>query len=164
MIGQYLRVTPSELAKALDDPDWAIDLAAEILNEEEERELTADVSRHLSTDKVWHALAYLLHRAGFPVDVVYGESPLGAEDWGNGPAHYLTPAEVAEAATALAALPYEKLVEGIEPADLNAADIYPLDSWTSPAALDWPRPWYEALPPYFQSAATAGDALILWLD
>ncbi|MCX4723141.1 DUF1877 family protein [Streptomyces sp. NBC_01306] len=38
MNGEYLRVTPAELDRALKDPAWALDLAEEIQDAQEESE------------------------------------------------------------------------------------------------------------------------------
>jgi Domain of unknown function (DUF1877) len=66
MSGEYLRVIPDELTRALADPQWALELAEEVRAGEEETDPPPGEARHLSTDKAWHAIAFLLERAAFP--------------------------------------------------------------------------------------------------
>ena len=54
-------------------------------------------ARHLSTEKAWHVIDYILGRARFPVQIVYGEEDLPGiadDDWSYGPPSYLTPDRV----------------------------------------------------------------------
>ncbi|MFD4976789.1 DUF1877 family protein [Streptomyces sp. NPDC058424] len=51
MSGEYLRVTPAELDRALKDPEWALDLAEEIQDAQEESEPAPAEARH------FHSLA-----------------------------------------------------------------------------------------------------------
>jgi hypothetical protein len=44
--------------------------------------------------QTWDLLGFLLRRSAFPVDIVHGEEPLAADDWGYGPPQYLTPDRV----------------------------------------------------------------------
>lgn len=72
-----------------------------------------DRARRFDTDKMWHALDFLLRRIGFPVDVVFGEEEIpGAENWSYGPPRCLTPEQVRTAAEAFAATPSARLTEG----------------------------------------------------
>src|SRR4029077_14532803 len=102
MNGEYLRVTPAELAKAISTSDWAYGLAEEIRNGEDE--LSPAHPRALTTHKAWHAIAFLTGRAGLPVDIVHGEDEVAEdEDWGYGPPRSLSVQRVQEAAAGLAA-------------------------------------------------------------
>ncbi|MGW5613616.1 DUF1877 family protein [Streptomyces sp. NPDC003877] len=47
--------------------------------------------------------------------------------------------------------------------DLTSADVYPL-GWNEPDPLAWGRPWYEGLTQFFEAAARADDAILVWLD
>jgi hypothetical protein len=96
--------------------------------------------------------------------VVYGEHMLDAEqDWGYGPASYLTPDRVKYAANALDATSYSQLAQSVTSADLNAAEIYP-SPWEDENAVEWGREYYERLTAFFGAAADAGDAILCWLD
>ncbi|MEU1266523.1 DUF1877 family protein [Streptomyces cellulosae] len=73
--------------------------------------------------------------------------------------HCLTPDQVraaADAATASA-----RLTEGVTPADLAAAEIYPTIVWERGEPLDEVTAHYEALVTYFGAAARDGDGVLL---
>ena len=168
MNGEYVRVTPDELDRALEDLGWALALVEDIRDAEEKANLPAGKARHLSTHKAWHAIAFLLEHASFPVDIVYGEARFSEDenednDWGYGPPRYLTPERVRTAAEALADTSFETLVAGVIPATLAQADLYP-QVWDESDSLEWVRSWYEPLVPYFAHAAERGEALLIWLD
>ncbi|MFJ9432732.1 YfbM family protein [Streptomyces sp. NPDC101490] len=163
MIGAYFRVTAAGLARALDDPDGALAHIEEVLEAEAEADPPPARARHFSTYKSWHLLDFLLKRSGFPVDVVHGEAPLGESgDWGYGPPHHLAPDRVRRAAEALEALTYDRLLDGVDPAELVVAEVYP-SSWNDREALEWGRYWFDGLRLYFRAAARDGDAVILWV-
>ena len=175
MNGEYLRVTPTELRLAIENPDWAlefgrswfnaIDYADGVSVEWEARDPAEARQRVLTTHKAWEAIAFLLRPMGLPVDVVLGEHTLGDDDtdWGYGPPRYLTAHEVAQAAIALAALPFAVLADGVTLTDLARADVYPM-IWDEPDALQWVQHWYEPLPAFLSAAAQAGDSVLVWLD
>ncbi|WP_405427836.1 DUF1877 family protein [Streptomyces erythrochromogenes] len=85
MNGEYLRVTPAELERALVDPEWALDLADEIQAAQEGGEPVPAEARHFTTHQAWHLLGFLLQRSAFPVDIVHGEEALAFGDRGYGP-------------------------------------------------------------------------------
>ncbi|WP_437100723.1 YfbM family protein [Streptomyces kronopolitis] len=164
MIGEYARVTPAELDRALGDPEWALTLV------DARREAEADscpppaAARCLDVDKAWDALGFLLRRRGFPVDIVHGEEPVpGADDWGYGPPRYLTPEQVREAAAALAGITGDGLTAGVGPADLAAAEVYPTIVWERGEPLDYVREHYALLRPFLCAAAEQGDGVLMWL-
>ncbi|OEJ95569.1 YfbM family protein [Streptomyces thermolilacinus] len=164
MIGEYLRVTPGDLDRAVRDPGWALDFADEVQDAEDEPGPSPAAARHFSTYKTWALLGFLPARAGFPVNVVHGGEPLaGDQDWGYGPPRCLRAERVRLAARTLRATGYDRLVSGVDPADLTKAEVYPL-IWDEPGALEWGRPWYEDLTRFFEAAAEAGDAMLVWLD
>ncbi|MFD6115809.1 YfbM family protein [Streptomyces yangpuensis] len=165
MNGEYLRVTPGELARALEDPEWVLDLAEEIRDAQEEDGDTGPAeARHFSTHQTWNLLDFLLKRSLFPVDIVYGEEPLPeADDWGYGPPRYVTADRVRLAADALTWMTYDQLIQGVDHTELAAAEIYP-QLWDSPASLDWARDVFTSLTEFFRAAASDGHALVIWLD
>ncbi|MGW2015602.1 YfbM family protein [Streptomyces sp. NPDC001927] len=164
MIGEYFRLTARELDRATEDPDWALDHIEEVQDAEAESEPSPAQARHFSTYKTWHLLSFLLERSEFPVDVIQGEAPLEkADDWGYGPPRYLTAERVRLGAEALNRLTYDQLLEGVDPQELIAADIYPL-GWEDRASLEWGRDWFSGLTEYFTAAAREGHAVIVWLD
>ncbi|MEU0451188.1 YfbM family protein [Streptomyces tendae] len=164
MIGEYLRVTAAELGRATREPDWTLDLVEEIQDAEEETEPTPADARHFSTYKAWDMLRFLLARVEFPVNVIQGEEQFAEKrDWGYGPPRYLRPERVKLAAEALRATSYDQLLRGVDPAELTSAEVYPL-GWGEPGALEWGRHWYGDLTQFFEAAAGADDAVIVWLD
>ncbi|POX63561.1 DUF1877 domain-containing protein [Streptomyces sp. Ru62] len=170
MIGEYLRVTAAELDRAIQDPDWALHFAEDVQDAEERSEPAPTEARHFSVSKTWDMLGFLLTRVDFPVDVIHGEEPFAEdEDWGYGPPRYLRTERVRLAARALRAITYDQLVSGVSPADLTKADVYPLAGayplgWDKPGALEWGRHRYDGLTQFFEAAAAAEDAMLLWLD
>ncbi|POX42989.1 DUF1877 domain-containing protein [Streptomyces sp. Ru72] len=166
MIGEHLRVTTAELDRAIKDPDWALAFVEEVQDAEEETEPAPAEARHFSTYKTWDLLRFLLARAEFPVNVIHGEESFAEdedEDWGYGPPRYLRPERVRLAAEALRATSYDQLVSGVDPAELTSAEVYPL-GWSEPGSLEWGRPWFDGLTQFFEAAARADDAILVWLD
>ncbi|MFI2505977.1 DUF1877 family protein [Streptomyces sp. NPDC018972] len=145
MIGEHLCVTVTELDRAIQALDWALDFVEEVQDAEEETEPAPAEARHFSTYKTWDMLCFLLTRAEFPVDVIRGEEPFAEDgDWGYGPPRYLRPERVRLAAEALRATGYAQLISGVEPAELTGAEVYPF-GWSEPGSLEWGRPWYDGL-------------------
>lgn len=163
MNGEYLRVTPAELARAVKDPDWAFEYVMEIMETDGINDVAPSDARQLTTHKAFDAIAFLLERASFPVDIVHGEQAFTSEDWGYGPAKYLDADQVKLAAGALAGLSFEDLIRDVDPAQMTAAEIYPL-LWDEADALEWVRGWFDPLAPFFGAAAQAGEAMLVWLD
>jgi hypothetical protein len=166
MNGEYLRVSGDELARAVRDPEWALGFAEDVREAERLGQVPrTPAERHLSTQWTWHAIEFLLRRAGFPVDVVYGEEAFAqGTDWGYGPARYLTVERVRIAAEALAATDFDTVVSGIEPADFARAGVPPLDVWDEADPMKWVRDAYESLVPFFASAVAQHQAMIIWID
>ncbi|MES4907253.1 MULTISPECIES: YfbM family protein [unclassified Streptomyces] len=164
MIGEYARLTPAELERAVRDPDWAREFIGELAETEPGEGAGASQGRCFDTDKAWHALDFLLRRLAFPVDVVFGEEEIPrADGWGHGPPCFLTPERVRAAAEAFAATPPEALVSGVTPDDLVQADIYPEIVWVGDESLDYVTNYYRALVPFFQAAARDGHAMVIWI-
>lgn len=165
MIGEYARLTPAELDHAIQDPDWAQEFVGDLIEAELDATPNALAARCHDVDKAWHALDFLLRRIDFPVDIVHGEEEIpGAEDWGYGRPRFLSPERVRLAAETLAATPHEALVEGVHPAELAEAEIYPTPVWERGESLDYVTSHYQAMVPFFRAAADAGDAMLIWLD
>ncbi|SDN58454.1 YfbM family protein [Allokutzneria albata] len=164
MNGNYLRVSQEELERAIDDPSGFRDDAQDLIDEQEEADLPPEQARYLSTHQAWHAIAFLLGRADFHVDVVHGEGEIAEdEDWGYGPPRYLSAERVEAAAEALAAIDFAELADGVDPSELTEADVHPL-TWDEEDALEWVGHWFAPLPAFFSAAAEKGDAIILWID
>ncbi len=163
MIGSYLRLTPAEVERASHDPDWAAEYAHSLYD----RDDAAAAARLYETDKAWNALDFLLTRRGFPVDVVFGEADMpwpAGQDWGYGPPRLLPADRVRAAAEALDAHAPDVLAEGVTPADLAAANVYPQIVWERGEEPDWVVAHWEGLAAYLRAAARDGDALLVWIS
>ncbi|WP_344875756.1 YfbM family protein [Allokutzneria multivorans] len=164
MDGNYLRVTQEELERALDDPNGFREETQDRLDDLADADLPPEEARYLTTHKAWHAIAFLLGRAEFHVDVVHGEGEIAEEeDWGYGPPRYLSADQVESAAEALAVLDFDELLDSTDPNDLTEADVYPL-TWDEEDALEWVGHWFKPIPAFFSAAAEKGDSMILWID
>ncbi|OKJ14053.1 YfbM family protein [Kitasatospora sp. CB01950] len=164
MNGEYLRLTTEELARALENPEWAWEFADEAQEREDEEEPAPTEARCFSTFQAWNLLDFLLRRASFPVDVVHGEEPIpNADDWGYGPPQYLTADRVHLAADRLHELTYDALIRGVDHTELATAGVYPR-IWDSPTSLEWARDTLASLTEFFRAAASADHAVLVWLD
>lgn len=163
MNGEYLRLTPAELERALNDPEWAWDLVEEIQDAEAEYEPGPAEARHFATHQTWHLLGFLLQRSTFPVDVVHGEEPLTTDGWGYGPPRYLRQERVRLAAETLYRTTYDQLIQDVDPGELTKAEVYP-QIWDSPDSLAWGSDLFTPLTEFFRGAACAGHAMLIWID
>jgi hypothetical protein len=164
MIGEYARMTPAQLDHAVRDPKWAQEFVNELIEAELDERPEPSAARSHDIDKTWHALDFLLRRVDFPVPVVDGEHEIpGAGEWGYVPPRYLTPDRVRAAADAFAVTTSAVLTEGVGPADLAAAEIYPTVVWERGESLEYVTQHYEALGQFFRAAADAGDAMVTWI-
>lgn len=162
MIGEYLRLEPQDLDKALADPEWA-ERVIEELYDAEERGETRD-PRLFDIDKAWHGIAFILDRADVDTAVIYGDAQVpGAGDWGYGPPSFLTPVRVRELAGTLNELDPRTIVHAVPLEDFIASDIYPVTDWDHDD-LDYLVHWLEKLVAFYAQAADAGRGMLVWLD
>ncbi|MFB7948067.1 YfbM family protein [Kitasatospora phosalacinea] len=168
IIGSYLRLAPAEIVRAREEPGWARAFKAEQAAGERLRG-PAELRFH-DTDKAWAGLAHLFARHGLPTEVIHGGEPLtgdgdedGDEDWGYGPPFLLAPDVVADAARQLADVPFGALADGLAPADLAAAEVYPTGLWArDPFALEYLAAHHAALLRYLTRTARYRHGLLLW--
>ncbi|WP_226962461.1 MULTISPECIES: DUF1877 family protein [unclassified Streptomyces] len=59
---------------------------------------------------------------------------------------------------------YARSSEGVRPAELAQAEIYPTVLWGCGESLDYVTSHYQAMVPFFRAAADAGDAMLVRLD
>ena len=121
----YERITTAQLSQALQDPRWAADHLAELAENTYPAQDSAATDCFVDVDKAWNGIWFLLNAARSPIDVVAGGAPVSDEDLGYGPARYLTPGEVAAAASYLQAMPWQQLAGQFDPAQMTADGIYP---------------------------------------
>ena len=161
--GNWLRVTPAELERAIDDPGEVGRLITKAYRDGRDR--------MSGTGEAWQAFDFLLSRQGVGEWIVWGTEAFGDEDEDaddefetvdDEAMHYLTPAQVATAATALGAVTRDDLVRGVDPADLRRAEIFP-QVWHEPGRLDWVTHFLPYAQEFFAAAAKDGDAVICWI-
>jgi uncharacterized protein DUF1877 len=162
MIGNYLRITEVQLSRLLEDPSTIVD----VLYPDDGQGDHAP-TRHLDIEKSWHAIQFLLTGdpwSGEPPlqNAVMGGRELGEEDVGYGPARYLSAAEVAAVAAALAGISGEELWSRFDEGGFARAEIYP-QRW-SYDGKEYVLAHYEALREFFKDAAAAQDAMLLYLN
>ncbi|MER5772375.1 DUF1877 family protein [Streptomyces sp. NPDC001985] len=164
MIGQYARLSPAELDRAVRHPDWAWEFVEEHLGAAAGDGASGAGGRLHSTGKMWHALEYLLRLRGVGVDVVHGEEEVpGAEDWGYGPPRMIGPERVIAAAGAMAGITPEGLVEGVAPAELADAGVYPYAGGGPGGRLDDAASAYRDLAVFVGAAARLRHGLLVWI-
>jgi hypothetical protein len=159
MIGSFVAVTPAQLRGFLDDPD---SVASFLCPDDDEPVNSIDI------DKSWHGIHFLLTgetEGGQPPlsQVVLGGTEIG-DDVGYGPARYLTPEQVKQVASALAALSRSQLASRFSAAAFEAADVYPQIWDEGQEALDYLLENYDVLVEFYRQASARGDAVLQYLN
>jgi hypothetical protein len=163
MIGEYIRLSPSDFEKALSDAGWARDLVDELWDTEDLDH--GPDPRLMDVDKAWHGLALVLDRAGVSTAVVFGDNQVpGADDWGYGPPSSLSPERVAELAAVLRSLDPRGAADAVPAQAFVDADIYPDGIWNEPGLAEYLAGHLERLTTFFVNAADAGMGMLVWLD
>jgi len=161
MIGYLMPLPPATLDALIADPDSTEGL----VYPEDGHESASSID----LDKAWHGIHYLLTGTQWG-----GEPPLslavigGVEigpDVGYGPARYLTPAQVAAVAAALAPLTNADLAARYDPKDMDAKKIYPT-GWASSSAesLKYLQHNFADLQALYVEAARRADGVLQWLS
>lgn len=161
MIGNFRRLTEGELNALLEEPETI----AEFLYSDEAQ---ADTERQLDVDKAWHAIHYLLNGTAWGgkeplVNAVLGGVPVGEEDVGYGPARYLRPSQVVETSKALQSISSEQLWSRFNAAAMKKAEIYP-DFEGGDDDKEYVCGNFEEIKSFFATAASHGDAMLLYLN
>jgi hypothetical protein len=156
MIGNFLQITPAQLAEAIEDPS----MMDRLLDPEEDSQNAIDV------DKAWHAIHYLLTQSAWDgnpplANAVLGGTAIG-DDLGYGPAKYITAPQVKDVA---AKLPNrESLKSAFDANALTSEEIYP-EIWDEGEdALDYVLEHYESMMDYYLDAASRGNAMLKFLN
>ncbi len=156
MIGEYLRLAPTDLERAVSDPDAFRESVEDLYGSED--------PRLFDVDKAWNALALVLERAGVSDAVVYGDDEIpGADDWGYGPPRSLRPERVRELAGRLADVDPARVVAAVSPAELVAEETYPTGGWDDPETALWLVENLTGLARFFREAADAGMGMVVWI-
>ncbi|MER7111682.1 DUF1877 family protein [Streptomyces sp. NPDC000229] len=160
-IGEYRRVTAEEPERGRRDSDWTWNLVEDVREAEEATEPPASVARYCHTYTAWAPLDVLLRRVGFPVDVTHGEEELHGEGEVPGFFRYLPVQRVRCAAEAFSAMPYDRLIEGVDHGAVTDKGVGPF-AGDSVKTLQWARHLYEGLVSFFERAARDGHAVLVW--
>jgi hypothetical protein len=159
MIGNFLQVTPDDLAALIKDPEGIEEF---IYPEDEERENGIDV------DKAWHGIHFLLTGDAWAgeaplANVVLGGTEIG-DDVGYGPARYITAEQVRVIAEAIGPITPQQLVERYNASALISNQIYP-EVWVDgDADVEYLRSWYGTLRNYYLDAALKGNAMLKYIN
>jgi hypothetical protein len=154
MIGNFLKLSPEELAELIADPSAVEEF---IYPEDESRDDAIDV------DKAWPGIHFLLAGdagGGDPplANVLLGGTEVG-DDIGYGPASYLTADEVKAVANALDEIPPEAFATRYDATSLTQHGIYPEIRDESDAA-EYLSGFYKKLRDYYRDAASHGQAML----
>ena len=148
MITYYRRAAPEAVAEVRrlqdEDPAKAVEYAGALPG--------------THTDQAWAGLHMLLLDLDPPVDVVNGGDPLPGQDT----LRLLPAAQVAAGAEFLSRTPFDALAAGYDRALMESIGVYPADLWEADWALSYLEDAYLRLVPFFQEAAAAGDAVLVW--
>src|SRR2546427_8330026 len=128
MYGSLRRMRADQLSRLLREPDLTSRLTD---SEDEEFGWTEPWPEGpvLDLDKSWQVLHFVLtgdawEGSGPLRNAILGGTTIGA-DLGYGPAHYVTPSEVAAVAVALASLSEDLSQSPFDPSPLEGADLHP---------------------------------------
>lgn len=162
MIGNLLRVKKSELEEYLKDSSLLED---KIYDEETENENLVDI------DKSWDGIIFLLTGQSFAaadhnlVRVLFSGQIIDEEqDLGYGPAHYLTPEQVAELHNEISTITISDLKEKFNPKKMKELEVYPTIWDEGDDAFDYVADGFTTLQNIFADATKNGEAIITFLN
>lgn len=123
-------------------------------------------SNHISLDKAWHGLHYLLCGAAEPAPGPLGQAVFGGEeigdDMGYGPARYFTVAKTSEIAQALQALGESTLRGRFDPDAMEQLGLYP-GGWQHEGP-DWLIDAFRKLRDFYAAASADGQAVVTAIE
>ena len=162
MIMYLLRISKQELESYIDKPELFL-------------ENRVDDAYSMDIDKAWGGILYLLtgkaFASGSPEDEVdslnriFFSAQLFDEDMdvGYGPAHYLTPEQVAGINHKIASLTEADLKSHYDPEAMNKEEkLYPSLDWNE-KIFDYLYFHFQALQSFFATAASRGEAIVTYL-
>ena len=163
MIMYLLRISKQELESYIDKPDLFL-------------ENRVDDAYSMDIDKAWGGILYLLTRKAFvsgsPEDEVdslnriFFSAQFFDEDMdvGYGPAHYLTPEQVAGIHRKIASLTEADLKARYDPEAMNEEEeLYPSLDWNE-EDFEYLYFHFQALQSFFATAASRGEAIVTFLS
>ena len=163
MIMYLLRISKQELESYIDKPELFL-------------ENRVDDAYSMDIDKAWGSILYLLtgkaFASGSPEDEVdslnriFFSAQFFDEDMdvGYGPAHYLTPEQVAGINRKIASLTEADLKSHYDPEAMNKEEkLYPSLDWNE-KIFDYLYFHFQALQSFFATAASRGEAIVTYLN
>ena len=163
MIMYLLRISKQELESYIDKPDLFL-------------ENRVDDAYSMDIDKAWGGILYLLtgkaFASGSPEDEVdslnriFFSAQFFDEDMdvGYGPAHYLTPEQVAGIHRKIASLTEADLKARYDPEAMNEEEeLYPSLDWNE-EIFEYLYFHFQALQSFFATAASRGEAIVTFLS
>ncbi len=163
MIMYLLRISKQELESYIDKPDLFL-------------ENRVDDAYSMDIDKAWGGILYLLtgkaFASGSPEDEVdslnriFFSAQFFDEDMdvGYGPAHYLTPEQVAGIHRKIASLTEADLKARYDTEAMNEEEeLYPSLEWNE-EDFEYLYSYFQALQSFFATAASRGEAMITFLS
>ncbi|GAB0155397.1 YfbM family protein [Chryseobacterium sp. Alg-005] len=162
MIGNLLRVTKSELENYLKDSSLLED---KIYDDETENENLIDI------DKSWDGIIYLLTGQSSAtaehnlVRVLFSGQLIDEEqDLGCGPAHYLTPEQVAELNNEISTITITDLKQKFNSEKMTEQEVYPTIWDERYDAFDYVANGFSTLQSVFANATKNGEAIITFIN
>ena len=163
MIMYLLRISKQELESYIDKPDLFL-------------ENRVDDAYSMDIDKAWGGILYLLtgkaFASGSPEDEVdslnriFFSGQFFDEDMdvGYGPAHYLTPEQVAGIHRKIASLTEADLKAHYDPEAMSEEEeLYPSLDWDD-EDFEYLYSHFQALQSFFATAASRGEAIVTFLS
>ena len=163
MIMNLLRISKQELESYIDNPDLFL-------------ENRVDDAYSMDIDKAWGGILYLLtgkaFASGSPADEVdslnriFFSAQFFDEDMdvGYGPAHYLTPEQVAGIHRKIASLTEADLKARYDTEAMNEEEeLYPSLDWNE-EIFEYLYFHFQALQSFFATAASRGEAIVTFLS
>ena len=163
MIMYLLRISKQELESYIDKPDLFL-------------ENRVDDAYSMDIDKAWGGILYLLTGKAFAsgsledevdsLNRIFFSAQFFDEDMdvGYGPAHYLTPEQVAGINRKIASLTEADLKARYNPEAMNKEKkLYPSLDWNE-KIFDYLYFHFQALQSFFATAASRGEAIVTFLN
>jgi hypothetical protein len=164
MIGNLLRVTKVQLDDYLKDSSL---LESNIYNEE-----TDDGNPNLvNIDKSWNGIIFLLTGQGIAnadhslLRVLFSGQIIDEDqDLGYGPAHYLTPEQVADLNSQIAKITVADLKQKYNPTKMTELEVYPTIWDEGGEAFDYLSEYFVTVQQVYSDATKNGEAIITFLN
>jgi hypothetical protein len=169
MIGNLKKVTKEKLNEILDNPDILEEM---IYPENDSYQETDD---DLDIDKAWEGIYFLFNGCGFadidnttePNNLIFlgGQVVDENQDFGYGPACYLTPEQVKVVNNALKEVSDAELTKRYNPEKMMELGLYP-EIWEEQPAegLEFLIETIQEMRNFYEKAASEGEAVITYMN